>query len=314
MRNRAPLFRLALACVALCAATLGEQAGGGPAASPTTKRYALRFKRGAGAVEDLGWRQLPTRYVQQEGAPLVIEAEASTRVALAASDISVVEDVDASGGLAIAHVGELENRICITTPGQYQVWYRAYFPRRGSWNHLEQMDDRAPVWNLDSDHGEDKKWLWAKGPAYELSEGEHLYRFPSPTAWRGGTMLDKIVLAPKGAPAPTGMGPDAALTTRAVPEATTLISNRLVLKAMISWRLEIETQPNGGRIEVERSHDRGKTWLPLTVGKSHPVTDDAVRVTFRVRLVRSDRAASPRFRNMALIGVLNPDFAPPRQE
>ena len=278
-----------------------------PATAPVPmgeKTYVLRFSPTAEAVKRLGWLQLKTTWRQKASNPVVFEAEASTSVTLATKDKAIVKDPDASGGKALAFISELVNEIDIVTPGRYQAWYRAWFPVRGSWNHSERMDGGELKNNTDSNNGDDKKWLWVKGPAYTLDKGMHSYEFPSPTAWCGGCRLDKIVLQLDNLPEPTGMGPALDLTEKQFAPSAEIVSNRLNLEEMTAWHLEFEQPENGGKVELFYSHDRGKTWQPLPLAKTFAVTAETKRVTFKVRLTTAPDGRSPQVRNLVLKGTL----------
>lgn len=262
------------------------------------RQYPLRFHLNEDAVKSLGWIQLMKRHVQKSNEPVSIEAEDSTCVELAATDMAPQRDPEASGGFCLQHVSELRNEIVIQQPGEYQAWYRAYFPLKGSWNHPERMDDNELNSVLDSQFGEDKQWLWVRGPIYKLTKGSHTYLWPAPSAWRGGTRLDKIVLVPQNAAAPLGIGPPPSPTQ--ITAKTELISNRFRLDDMSAWHLRYEKEDNGGRVEIAYSFDRGKTWRPLTDDQPRKVTPNTKRVTFRIRLIRSADGASPRIRNLVL--------------
>jgi len=270
----------------------------------TTKTFPLRFKPNETSVKSLGWVQLKSHYRQRGQEPVTIEAEVSTRVQLASSDMTPTEDVEASGGLCLRYVNELDNELWMETPGEYQAWYRANFPLAGSWNHHEQMDEGALTTVQDSNFGPIKQWLWVKGPVYTLTQGAHRYLWPAPTAWCGGAGLDRIVLAPAGAPEPTGMGPTA--TPSVATDRAELFTNRLRLDEMLTWRLTLDQELNGGKVEVHYSHDRGKTWKTLSPGKTYTVSPKTRRLSFRVQLIRSQDGTSPRIRNMALAATLRP--------
>ena len=269
------------------------------------RRYELRFSPSPDAVEKSGWRQLRIFQAQKADQPIVIEAEESTLIVFTDRDVAPVRDAEASGGMYIKDVSELENDLVVETPGDYQVWYRAYFPVKGNWNHHEKMDDNEPVVSRDSDNGPNKQWVWVKGPVYNLSKGEHRQVFPAPTGWRGGARLDKIVLMPTTSPESVGMGPEASLCEKRISKSTAeLISNRLALGEMASWRLECEKNGNVGEVEIDYSLDRGKSWQALPEGKIHEVKDPKTKVMFRVRLSTNSKTVSPQFRNMALVGTL----------
>jgi len=271
---------------------------------PLEKAYSLRFQPAAGAVKRLGWYQLKTTWRQKAGMPVVFEAEDSTSITLATKEKTVVTDPNASGGAALAYISELSNEIEIVTPGSYQVWYRAWFPMKGSWSHSEQMDDGELRNNVDSNFGEDQKWLWVKGPVYTLSKGLHHYLFPSPTAWCGGDRLDKVVLQLDTLPKPTGMGPDTTVTEKLAATTAELVSNRLNLEEMKSWSLDFEQADNGGKIEIACSYDRGTSWKPLPAGAGAEVTSATKRVMFKVNLIAAPDGRSPQIRNLILKGLL----------
>jgi hypothetical protein len=265
------------------------------------ERYALRFQDSGEMVKSLGWHQVASVYEQEGDKPMVIEAEDSSCVD-AASGKGMVADPEASGGRCLAFVNRLENRLVVATAGDYQAWYRAYFPGPGNWMHIEQMDDEPGISHTDSESGPVKQWLWVKGPVYKLEKGRHVWLFPLPTAWCGGARLDKLVLALKGKWTPEGKGPEA--SKRCFAQKAEMESNRVALREFKHWRLELEQEANGGKVEVDYSCDRGKKWEQWQAGHDYAVTPEGPRVMFRVRLTAGAGVVSPRFRNAALVGVL----------
>jgi hypothetical protein len=268
-------------------------------------RYPVRIRSSENIVQSLGWLRLRTVYVQKGAEAVSIEAENSTRIALGSSSMTPVEDEGASGGRCIRHVSELENRIVIQHAGDYQAWYRAFFPFKGSWNHWERMDEEDAVMVRDSQFGTDKEWLWVRGPVYKLAEGEHRYLWPAPTAWRGGALLDKILLRAQDEKEPEGKGPPA--STGATAHEGRLVSNRFRLDEMYAWELSYEKEENGGTIEMEYSLDRGKTWRILPGAGKLAVDPVRKRLTFRLRFVAGPDGISPAIRNLTLVGLCRYD-------
>lgn len=266
------------------------------------ERYPLRFTRSANIAENLGWMQPVGRFYQHDGDPVAIEAENSSIITLAEKSMIPLADNEASGGYCLQHVSSLENRMVISRAGNYRVWYRAFFPFSGGWNHYEKMND-GPVYTVtDSDQGPAKQWLWVKGPLYKMNKGENIHLLPAPTAWRGGSLLDKIVISPEGEPAPVGMGPVS--SPLRLPVNCELDSSRFRLDDFVSWKLAGEVDERGGRIEIFQSFDRGESWRPVKLDCLQTVESGNNRVQFKIRLIRSPQNVSPRVRNLEIIGIL----------
>ena len=115
--------------------------------------------------------------------------------------------------------------------------------------------------------------------------------------------MNRIVFAPKGSPAPEGQGSDGSLCAKSMPKTAELTSNRINLEEMSSWKLEFEAEDNGGKIDVELSFDRGRSWRPAEKGKTYEVTPETKRVMFKFRLTAGGAAASqsPRLRKPILM-------------
>ncbi|MDD5706680.1 MAG: hypothetical protein PHR35_12215, partial [Kiritimatiellae bacterium] len=267
----------------------------GRIAAGQTSRYQLRINTQSNVVQSGARFELQRKHVQRGSEPMVIEAEDSTSIEFTEKGMTPLAETNASGGRYIAFVKELVNLLTIETAGDYQVWQRAYFPRPGSWGHGERMDEGPVTYVQDSAGLPAGAWVWVKGPRYKLCAGEHIYGFPSPTAYCGGARLDKLVLTADLQFVPTGTGLES-IPSRASAKGE-WISNRFRLDDMGAWRLAYEMALNGGSVEVEYSHDRGNTWRPYVAdGAMRPVRDEKW-LTFRFRLNAAPDGDSPRVEN-----------------
>jgi hypothetical protein len=159
------------------------------------------------------------------------------------------------------------------------------------------MDEGQSTWVSDSLWGVTDKWLWVKGPEYELAAGRHTHLFPSPTAWCGGALLDKIALIPLAGDAiPSGVGPEPCDST--LPQEGKIASNSFRINDFEAWRLDYEKEENGETVEVEYSYDRGKTWSGADRALRE-VPPGVSRLILRLRM-KAQKGKSPRIRDVML--------------
>ncbi len=259
------------------------------------EKYSVRFRPTAYIVTNYGRLQLARKYLQSADSSIVIDAPLSTSVDFmidrADNKISTPET---TGDGAIRNVRRLENIVIVDKPGSYQSWYRAYFPVVGDWNHREQMNNGPVIFVEDATEGScnANEWLLHKGPQYELSTGEHRYLFPSPTAWAGGALLDKIALIPVSANPPSGKGPDFSSWEPVCKES--IVSNTFIVDGISAWKLDYNTELRGGEIEIEYSYDKGKSWRSLP-SLNEKVEIDIPRnyLAFRLTMKASENGESP---------------------
>ncbi len=266
------------------------------------ERYPLRFKLTDSVVKSSGWLQLGKKYLQTSDSSIVIDAADTTSLDfMTHHEDVIISNSDTTGKGAIRYVKRLENRLLVNKQDTYQVWYRAYFPVRGHWNHIEQMNDGSIVEVDDAfeDSCTPNEWLWHKGPRYDLPVGEHRYLFPSPTAWGGGALLDKIALLTASSRPPSGKGPDYSPVRTSLRGEIT--SNTFLIEDFSVWKLEYEEDLHGGKIKVEYSYDKGETWNLLSAEKEMPIDKLQKYMILRFTLTAAPNGESPLLRDVNLL-------------
>lgn len=263
-------------------------------------RIPLRFDELDNAVVDGGLLRLRREYKQVAKEPLGFEAEEATLLEPHSKERQITADPEVSGGFYVYQVKRMEYHFEVVTPGRYCVWVRAWFPARGCWNHHEALDDGPPQMVVDSDSGEDQRWLWVKETTYQLAAGKHRLVYPSPSAWCGGARLDKVVLAPEGTPV-ADMGP------KSSPFSTSLsgkaLAHRIKVKRVRAWELAFTRIENGGSVTVEYSYDKGVTWLLFGKGVKLPVEVPVARpryLYFRFQVTGQAGRPSPWLQGLEL--------------
>lgn len=295
-------FLCAFVSLYLCTSLLFAEGAG----ETEKMRIPLRFDELDSAVVDGGLLRLRREYKQVGKEPLSFEAEEATILEPHSKDRQIAADPETSGGFYVYQVKHMEYHFEVVTPGKYCVWVHAYFPARGNWNHHEALDDGPPQTVVDSDSGEDKRWLWVKETTYPLAAGKHRLVYPSPSAWCGGARLDKVVLAPEGTSV-SDMGPKPSpITTGLTGKA---FSHRIKVKRVRAWELAFARVENGGSITVEYSYDKGAAWLPFGKDIKLPIEVPAARpryLYFRFQIAGQSNRPSPWLQALELYVVKEP--------
>lgn len=232
------------------------------------EKVPLRFEKGC-SLETIGnMVRLPRAYRQEGNLPVMIEAEEASSVELDNLSRRIVLDKDASNGAYMNYVKYLKFVIDIKTPGKYNSRILGYFPKSGNWMHYEQMDNGGKLGVWDSRNGIAGVWLWTEGQEYDLDKGKHIYLFPSPTAFCGGSRIDKLVLMPVGSKLDPGSVKPAVQT---MPDSAEAVSRKLRLDRINAWKLDYHTELNSGKAAVEYSYDR-KKWEVVISAKEYVVS------------------------------------------
>ena len=232
----------------------------------------------------------PVCVEQKSGDYLVIEGEDFFRYAPTKKDCRLLNSPNYSNSGAVVNARELIYDFAIATPGEYQVWIRAFFPRQANYNHSEFMDDgETRVISDSTDHHKISKtaksgattqvvldnflpsntWHWTPNFSYTLDKGSHRWTWTSPSAWCGGCILDKIVMIRKG----SNVEPESAGTENRIvyrPKQGTLTSRRIRTERIAAWLFEYAAEPGDGSITVEYSYDK-EHFLPLKSGEQHKI-------------------------------------------
>lgn len=249
------------------------------------QRGRIRFEESAALSQTGATIIFPVRVEQKSGDHLVIEGEDVTHYAPMKFDSRLAYSPDYSNGAAMINARELCYEFTISDPGEYQVWIHAFFPRQANYNHSEKMDDNGLIRVSDSMNpvkaAKTSKagatamfvrdnflppnvWQWTPNLTYKLSKGKHRWLWPSPSAWCGGCMLDKIVLIKKG----SNIKPEKAGVQNRVLKRSmqgVLISRRIKIQRIAAWMFDYAAAPGDGSIAVEYSYDE-KNFKPLKSG------------------------------------------------
>jgi hypothetical protein len=262
------------------------------AQGPSEPRTAsLLYVTVAGLEMGTGALRLRYAYAQQGGEPLAFEAERATEIRLAPTKGQVRHDPAASGGLFLTHVDHAAFRFTLRTGGKYTAWYRGCFPWKGAWNHTENMDCGQSQIVVDSQGEVLKKWLWSKGPTYDLKAGEHCWNL-SPSGWCGGCGLDKLMLVPEGTPAPEGLGPPSASSTGKT--SGVAITEQVAPRHVAAWgRVAVTNASGTGQVKVEYTADHGGTWQELPADGSLSAVPPNRPLAFRLTITADTDGATP---------------------
>jgi hypothetical protein len=235
----------------------------------TAARLPLTFETLDGCNSTSGWVRLNSEYRQAGAAPIVIEAEEPTSLALQeaafrqGTDGFLGEEPGASCGRYIAFVERAEYALHVATPGAYRVWYRAWFPWKGGWNHKEQiigqLDERQVV---DCNAFKDEQtnhWMWVQGPTYTLAQGRQVWEL----SYNAGCRLDQVVFTADMAWTPPADQPVPGVKVT-TPVAGTVVTRIVKPAAVKAWgALEYRCDPRGGTVDAAYSADDGKSWQPM---------------------------------------------------
>ncbi|MCG2661457.1 MAG: hypothetical protein L6437_14580, partial [Kiritimatiellae bacterium] len=216
-------------------------------------------------------------YIEKNGM-VVADAEYGNKLEFELSRNGFLISEEASGKVALAHVNYLEIPFEVNKSGEYWVWYRAYFPFKGNWCHNEQMDDGNVILNTDgAAETEVNRWLWKKGPVYNLKKGRHIWKLHG---WKGGTMLDKVIFSSNSAFVPAGLGID---QTGELPEKTaSFISKGLPSTDGTIYRLAWE-ESSEGNVKAFISNNQGGKWRE--VGNNADFTEPVLASKMRVKFI-----------------------------
>ena len=291
------LFHIALLFAVCCSAFAGEMQNG-----------RIRFEESADLKQIGKTVFFPVFIRQKSGDHLVIEAEDFSVFAPMANEHRLAFRPECSNGCAIVNAGRLGYDFSIAQPGEYQVWIRAFFPLKANYNHDEKMDD-GPVRNISdsADHNKVSKtarktisrdcflepgfWHWTANFAYDLAKGKHHWDWGNP-AWCGGCILDKIVLIRKGSP----VKPENAENNnreRISAKTGVLLSRRIKLARIASWKFEYIADPGDGHIQTEFSCDDGH-FQPLKNGERYFVRSDKNEyLRIRIRMTNASENRRP---------------------
>ncbi len=231
--------------------------------------------------------RLQHRY-RLDGPSLWLEAERPSSMRLEANK-TVGSDPEAVAGNYVDFVDRLEFVIDVSAPGGYQSWTRCFFPFAASWNHTEGMsrDDMRTVSDLRPEDTElAGRWVWRKGPQYELAEGTSHYVIDG---YHGGAKLDRVLLTSDLQFVPEGPGeaPSVNIAAHKTGQAET---RDLRLGPVAQW-LRLEGLP-ATHAQADVSLDAGESWQRVPSDGSlaglPPSPDDPVRLRIRVQLTRDD--------------------------
>ncbi len=223
----------------------------------TTHDFKLEDLRLVGGKVVAGRVVLDRCFEQAAETPLAMEAEDAVDVI--ADPRGGQADPACSGGKCLVRVDRALFPLQITRAARYTRWARGFFPKGGGWLHSESLDHGKPEWYTDCDGQTAGRWVWVKGPTYDLSAGAHLLWFHN---WHGGALLDKVALLPEGAPEPTGLGPAAAALSPA--KQAWVATSRLSvpgLAKLLDCRWPAEAR--GGQVSLALSLDGGVSYRPV---------------------------------------------------
>lgn len=259
----------------------------GCAGAATTRDFRLSDLRLVGC-RVAGERVVLDRWFDQ-GASAVIGLEAEAAVDLLADPPDGQAEAECSGGRSVVKLDRALFPVNITKPGRYVRWLRGFFPQGGGWVHSESLDFSAPQWHTDCDGATAGRWVWVKGPAYDLTAGVHLFWLHN---WHGGARLDKVLFAPEGV-TPEGIGPQAAPVAPAQAGwAATSVLPVPGLKTVTAASWPVLAEPDAATVSL--SLDGGQTTHALGPG-TVPLDASAplAAVTLRADLRRAASGTSP---------------------
>jgi hypothetical protein len=253
-------------------------------------RAPLEPETMTGIVLDGGALCLPEPLPTQRGGDAIaVEAEAFDTVQWQDGKAHVVDTDGAGGGRAISHASEALYRFVITRAGYYHYWERVWIPRRATWNHHVQIDDRMPAeYRFGARKGDEaESWFWVgEAPRLYLKPGVHTLAVRN---LHNGKRLDRWVLTQDADWRPEGTGPEAA-PIRQFDEGT-FVSAPFAPLSLASWsRLDVS---GNARSRIEFSLGGG-AFQPLPADGA--LYGSATPLVVRVQLRREDDGLSPRVR------------------
>lgn len=229
----------------------------GAVSAAATREFGLDALRLAGCEVRNGQVTLGEWFDPGAGGAIAMEAEDA--VGLVADPAGGVADPACSGGRCVLKVDRALFPVRIAAAGRYQRWSLAFFPNGGGWVHSESVDFAPAEWVTDCDGSTAGRWVWVKGPVYELSAGVHLLWIHN---WHGGAKLDKVVLTPAVAAAPEGLGPEAVHRTPAG-EGWALTPALAVPGLRALHEVRWPSAAAGGEVDVAFSADGGRSYQPV---------------------------------------------------
>ncbi|MGB9677243.1 MAG: DUF6259 domain-containing protein, partial [Candidatus Ratteibacteria bacterium] len=192
---------------------------------------------------------------------VILEAEEADFLSLEEKGKLIGYD-ESDGSEYIHFVKKAEYSFNVKNSEKFQVWYRVYFPVKGTWLHSELIDNLPPSVVYDSSQGdkEEKKWLWLKGPIYQLNSGIHKFILDG---YHGGARLDKIIFAPLDF-IPDNNKVYSPFYEEAPSEAY-IETPSIIPPGIQKWSsLSIYKLLRNGEIEIFYSQDLGMTWNKLS--------------------------------------------------
>ncbi len=259
-----------------------------------------------------GFLKVSEEYVQNASGWIVMEAERPSAFESENMDsprASFEKDSAASEGECGVRLARGSYRFTVSKPGRYRVWYRAWFPSQGNWNHSEYLDDPQAVLR-NSDHSAEKsstsdlkRWIWCGGPLRNVTTGKHEFVLE----WRGGAKLDQIAFLPEGV-SPQGT---AALPPTFQPKSTSvdiLLEPFSVPQGEKALGLHFEKIPgeNGGSATALVSSDGGKSFRELPT-HSGLEAQSGETLLFKLRFHPSADGKTPSLSNVSVLTEKNFD-------
>ncbi|MCX5658889.1 MAG: DUF6259 domain-containing protein [Planctomycetota bacterium] len=304
-----------LACLLYCTAG-NALAAPSPGAPPGSLPVA--FDRIEGGDAASGWLRASARDAQRDAQPIWIEAEQATSLVFEpqafdnAESVFRGEDAQAGGGRYIAFVSRASYDIDVATAGSYQVWYRAWFPWRGGWNHRESLGAGAEpqmVVDCNAEAADLNHWMWVKGPRHELAAGRQTWELN----YNGGARFDRMVLTADASwtPPEKEAGPAASIISATQCVAVT---KPVAPQNLARWlRVTGVAHEGNGKVAIEASIDGGKSFVPVNDGDLSALSvrpHAANSLVLRYTLTPGPDGASPSLQGALVTYERVPDGAP----
>lgn len=276
------------------------------AGEPVLFRRGVSLEKTSDAIFSRGFLRVPEEYSQNPSGQIIMEAERPSAFESENMDTpwtSFEKENAASEGECIVSLARGTYRFTVSRPGKYNIWYRAWFPAQGNWNHSEHLDNpQTVIQNSDYGAGESshidlKHWIWRKGPLRLLTKGKHEFTLD----WRGGAKLDQIVFLPEGtSPQGTAVFPptfqrksapvDILLEPFSIPEG----------EKAVGLHFETVQNRNGGNVTAMISTDAGKSFRELS-SNSGIKAHSGERLFFKLRFHPSAGGKTPSLYNLSII-------------